>query len=197
MSADSLNAVTNDVILQSGLLAEQYGLPRIAGEICGLLFMTDGPLSLDEIAGALKVSKASVSTNVRLLERLRFLRRGDVREGKRDYYMFAGDVWEVTGDQLRTTVQEEIQTLHHNAGEWHRRLAGMPKPSDPKAAASQARVTERMASLEQLYELIANLVGVLCAERKLSPGAIAHLWKAAGQYRKLAGKGGRAAKENP
>ena len=185
MSADSLNAVTNDVILQSGLLAEQYGLPRIAGEVCGLLFMTDGPLSLDEIAEALKVSKASVSTNVRLLERLRFIRRGDVREGKRDYYVFAGDVWEVTGDQLRTTVQEEIQTLHHNAREWHRRLAEMPRPADPRAAAAAARIAARMASLEQLYALIGNLVSALCAERKLSPGTLTQLWKAAAQYRKL------------
>ena len=189
MPSDTPGAVMNDVILQSGLLSEQYGLPRIAGEICGLLFMTDGPLSLDEIAETLKVSKASVSTNVRLLERLRFVRRGDGREGKRDYYVFAGDVWDVTGDQLRTTVQEEIQTLLHNTREWHRRMKEMPRPSDPKAAASQARITERMASLEQLYEMIANLVAALCAERRLSPGVVAHLWKAAGQYRKLAGKG--------
>lgn len=191
MATDTPGAVANDVILQSGLLAEQYGLPRIAGEVCGLLFMTDGPLSLDEITAALKVSKASVSTNVRLLERLRFVRRGDLREGKRDYYVFAGDVWEVTGDQLRTTVQEEMQGLLHNAREWHRRLRDMPKPGDPKAAAAQARITARMASLEQLYELIANLVGALCAERKLSPAVVTHLWKAVGQYRKLTTKGKR------
>ena len=188
MSADTLSTVANDVILQTGLLAEQYGLPRIAGEVCGLLFTTDGPLSLDEIAGALKVSKASVSTNVRLLERLRFVRRGDVREGKRDYYVFAGDVWDVTGDQLRTTVREEIQTLLHNAREWHRRLRELPRPSDAKAIAAAARITERMANLEELYGMLANLVEVLCAERRLSPGAIAHLWKAAGQYRKLSGR---------
>ena len=188
MPPDTPGAVANDVILQSGLLAEQYGLPRIAGEVCGLLFMTDGPLSLDEIAEALKVSKASVSTNVRLLERLRFVRRGEVREGKRDYYVFAGDVWEVTGDQLRTTVQEEIQTLLHNAQEWHRRLKEMPKPSDARSAAAAAKVTERMASLEQLYALIANLVSALCAERRLSPGTLTQRWKAAAQYRKLTGK---------
>jgi DNA-binding transcriptional regulator GbsR (MarR family) len=189
MPEDTSSAVMNDVILNSGLTAEQYGLPRIAGEVCGLLFMTDGPLSLDEIAEALKVSKASVSTNVRLLERLRFVRRGDVREGKRDYYVFAGDVWEVTGDQLRTTVQEEMQTLLHNARDWHRRLETMPRPKDPKAAASLIRVTERMATLAQLYEMIANLVAALCMERKLSPAAMTHLWKAMLQYRKLAGKG--------
>ena len=186
--ADTLGAVTNDVILHSGLLAERYGLPRIAGEICGLLFMTDGPLSLDEIAGTLKVSKASASTNCRLLESLRFVRRGDVREGKRDYYVFAGDVWDVTGDQLRTTAQEEIQTLLHNTREWHRRMKEMPRPADPKAAASQVRITERMASLEQLYEMIANLVAALCAERKLSPAVVSHLWKGVMEYRKLSGK---------
>lgn len=192
MAADTPASVTNDVILHSGLLAERYGLPRIAGEICGLLFMTDGPLSLDEIAESLKVSKASVSTNVRLLESLRFVRRGDVREGRRDYYAFAGDVWEVTGDQLRTTVQEEIQGLMHRAGEWRVRLAEMPRPPDAKAAASLGRVAARMATLEQLYSMIGNLVSALCTERKLSPAVVNHLWKAVVEYRKLAGKKGKA-----
>ncbi|GEM_PF-5938822 len=192
ITEDTPSAVMNDVILNSGHSAETVGLPRIAGEVCGLLFMTDGPLSLDEIASALKVSKASVSTNVRLLERLRFVRRGDVREGKRDYYVFAGNVWEVTGDQLRTTGQEMIQGLLHNAREWHRRLREIPRPADPKAAAALARITERTASLEQLYEMAANLVAALCAERKLSPAAMTHLWKAAMQYRKMVGKKGKA-----
>src|SRR5436309_14543735 len=110
-TTEKIGAITNDVILRGGLLAQRYGLPRIAGEIVGLLFMTDGPLSLDEIATALKVSKASVSTNVRLLESLRFVRRGDVREGRRDHYVIAGDAWDVTGVQLRTTVRAVNHSL--------------------------------------------------------------------------------------
>ena len=188
MASDTLGAVANDVILHSGLLAERYGLPRIAGEICGLLFMTDGPLSLDEIAETLKVSKASVSTNCRLLESLRFVRRGDLRDGKRDYYVFAGDVWDVTGHRLRTTVQEEIQGLRHRTQEWRERLTEAPKPADAKAAASQARITARMESLEQLYGMVANLVAALCAERKLNPAVVSHLWKGVMEFRKLSGK---------
>ena len=36
-----------------------------------------------------------------------------------------------------------------------------------------------------MYELAANLVAALVAQNKLSPGAVASLWKAAQQYRTL------------
>ena len=51
-----------------GLIFQSEGMPPIAGRILGQLVLAEEALSLTEIAGALRVSKASVSTNVRLLE---------------------------------------------------------------------------------------------------------------------------------
>ena len=50
-----------------GLLFEADGHPRIAGRIFAYLLVSDGPRSLDELARTLRVSKASASTNARLL----------------------------------------------------------------------------------------------------------------------------------
>ena len=51
-----------------GLIAQAEGMPRIAGRILGHLVLADEALSLSEIAEALDISKASASTNLRLLE---------------------------------------------------------------------------------------------------------------------------------
>ena len=51
-----------------GLALEADGLPRIAGRIFGLLLISEDALSLDKLASELRVSKASVSTNARMLE---------------------------------------------------------------------------------------------------------------------------------
>jgi DNA-binding transcriptional regulator GbsR (MarR family) len=76
-----------------GMLMARYGLPRIGGRIMGLLMVDDKPLSLDDIAGLLSVSRASVSTNLRMTEMsgmaLRVSRPGD----RRDYYVGVEDVW--------------------------------------------------------------------------------------------------------
>lgn len=51
-----------------GLIFQAEGMPPIAGRILGRLTLADEAMSLTELAEGLQVSKASVSTNVRLLE---------------------------------------------------------------------------------------------------------------------------------
>ena len=50
-----------------GMYFENQGIPRIGGRILGLLMVAHQPLSADDIAKILKVSRASVSTNLRPL----------------------------------------------------------------------------------------------------------------------------------
>src|SRR5687767_1846148 len=77
-----------------GVFYEAQGMPRIGGRICGLLVLATRPLSLEEMAETLSVSRASVSTNARLLERngtvIRVGRPGD----RRDYYEISRASWE-------------------------------------------------------------------------------------------------------
>ena len=57
---------------RSGIFFQSEGLPRIGGRIFGLLLLADQAVSIDSIAQELKVSKPSVSTNTRVLERWGF-----------------------------------------------------------------------------------------------------------------------------
>lgn len=72
-----------------GLISQESGESRISGRIVGLLLVEGRELSLAEISERLGVSRASVSTNARLL-----LRRGVIRltahaDNRRDYYELA------------------------------------------------------------------------------------------------------------
>jgi len=78
-------------IEQFGRLAEAEGLPRIAGRMMGLLMVTDGPMSIDALASQLKVSRASISTNGRLLRSLRIAERFTEPGDRRDYLQLSGD----------------------------------------------------------------------------------------------------------
>ncbi|HEX6534552.1 MAG TPA: MarR family transcriptional regulator [Gemmatimonadaceae bacterium] len=86
-----MDSTTQWFIEQVGLSAEADGLPRIAGRLFGYLLLSPGPRSLDEIADALGVSKASVSTDARLLLRHGWLRRASLPGDRRDYYEMAPD----------------------------------------------------------------------------------------------------------
>ncbi|TVP42176.1 MAG: MarR family transcriptional regulator [Gemmatimonadales bacterium] len=72
-----------------GLEAERDGLPRIAGRILGFLITAEAPASLDSIAEALHVSRASVSTNCRLLAEVGGAERVSLPGDRKDYYELA------------------------------------------------------------------------------------------------------------
>jgi DNA-binding transcriptional regulator GbsR (MarR family) len=77
-----------------GVMLEADGVPRIAGRIFGFLLVHAGAYSLDELAEQLRVSKASVSTNARLLEQLGVVERTAAPGDRRDYYQMESDAWE-------------------------------------------------------------------------------------------------------
>jgi DNA-binding transcriptional regulator GbsR (MarR family) len=88
-----MDAQTEDFIENMGLSLEADGLPRIAGRIFGLLLVSEGALSLDDLASELGVSKGSASTNARLLEQRGMLDRSCRRADRRDYYRVPHDLF--------------------------------------------------------------------------------------------------------
>jgi DNA-binding transcriptional regulator GbsR (MarR family) len=74
---------------QMGLVAEADGLSRIAGRIMGLMVIEGGPLSFSEIAERLDISRASVSTNTRFLERVGVIERVMVKGERQDFFQLA------------------------------------------------------------------------------------------------------------
>jgi DNA-binding transcriptional regulator GbsR (MarR family) len=88
-----MHASAQNFVERIALLLEADGLPRIAGRIFGYLLVHDGAYTLDDLAEALQVSKASVSTNARLLEGSGLLERTAAPGDRRDYYQMGADAW--------------------------------------------------------------------------------------------------------
>jgi DNA-binding transcriptional regulator GbsR (MarR family) len=84
---------------QIAVLLEADGLPRVAGRLFGLLLVSAEPRSLDELAAQLRVSKASISVNARLLEQRGVVQRVGREADRRDYYGIADDILERTLEQ--------------------------------------------------------------------------------------------------
>lgn len=82
----SLTAAERRFIESVGLVIEATGFPRISGQLVGLMLIAPRPLSLDEIARLLKVSRASVSVNTRVLIAGNVLRPVAFAGDRRHYY---------------------------------------------------------------------------------------------------------------
>jgi DNA-binding transcriptional regulator GbsR (MarR family) len=92
--AQTLSTEAQSFVESMGVYFERYALPRIGGRLLGLLLVADRPFSLDDMATILSVSRASVSTNVRLIQAIGLAELVTRTGDRRDYYQFTHDAWE-------------------------------------------------------------------------------------------------------
>jgi len=83
------NQAVSAFIERMGLAAQSDGMPRIAGRMLGYFIIHGGPASLAALADSLQVSRASVSTNARILRNLGVLEATAVPGDRQDYYQLA------------------------------------------------------------------------------------------------------------
>jgi DNA-binding transcriptional regulator GbsR (MarR family) len=106
---------SHEFVERFAVALERDGFPRIAGRIYALLTISDADLSLDEIAAALGASKASASTNTRMLEDKGLIQHVSRSGDRRNYYRIAPDFFLSTmeqrlarWDRVRSVVKDGI-----------------------------------------------------------------------------------------
>lgn len=88
---------------------------RVGGQIYALLFIADEPMSLDEIAERLGVSKSNVSVNIRMLEDYNLVRKVWIKGSRKDYYaaerVYPKKVLKDFLEKIQGTMTDAITTI--------------------------------------------------------------------------------------
>jgi DNA-binding transcriptional regulator GbsR (MarR family) len=136
----------------AGEVAESLSFSRSIGQIYGLLYMSEAPLSLDDIARDLEMSKGNASINLRTLESWDAVRPVHVTGNRRDYYEADKDIQEVALRRIQEGVQKRLETLDV-------RLTGFLKQRDGMGDSPSAKVLkERLKKLQSLGVRIRKIV---------------------------------------
>jgi predicted ArsR family transcriptional regulator len=90
-----------DFIDEMAALLGQWGLPATAGRLYGYLLLQAEPVSLEQIAADLDMSKAGAWNAARLLEQNGSARRSTERGSKRVFFRLGNDMAPCMLDQLR------------------------------------------------------------------------------------------------
>ena len=83
---ENLTKARDNFVEGIGYLASTAGLNRVIGQLYAILFLSNEPLCLDDMAEALGISKGNVSVNIRELEKLGVVRKVWVKGSRRDFY---------------------------------------------------------------------------------------------------------------
>lgn len=143
-----MQATDEQFVEKVGRFFETERAPRIAGRILGLMLLTPGELTLDEIAERLQVSKASVSTNARQMEAHGVLQRCSHPGDRRDFYR-------VPDDLAAQLLERHVARI--------RMLNALLEEGARTAAASDERVGARFRLLDRFHACAAGALE--CAVR--------------------------------
>lgn len=91
----SLPPAVERFVVAWGEMGEVWGVNRSVSQIHALLYVSDRPLSAEEIAERLRLARSNVSNSLRELIAWSLIRRASVLGDRRDFYEAEADVFEM------------------------------------------------------------------------------------------------------
>lgn len=161
-------------IARTGQMFETYGFPRIFGQMGALLYLHRGPLSLDDIAAFLGVSKGSISTNGRALVRMRYVRITQIAGDRKDYYEFSGSLWPSLSEAAESFIHTEVQDFQDLNAQCSPLLEAQLKKGSADSDDLQHMV-KQIKDLDELFRFILWLASLIRMIKSTPLGKISAL----------------------
>lgn len=91
----TLPAAVQEFVLHWGDLGSQWGVNRSVAQIQALLFLSDRPMTAEDIADQLGLARSNVSNSLRELIGWKLVRRVPMLGDRRDHYEAEADLWQI------------------------------------------------------------------------------------------------------
>lgn len=149
---EKLDLAREALIAALGRQSAFWGMGRTAGEMYAALYLSSVPLSLEEIARSLQLTKGNISTAIRQLEQLALVRRSWRRGDRRVFFEAETDFWKIARSVLALRQKPEFDQSFKAVEE----SASLAEQADPSPERDSA--VGRLRSLQAFYKLLDSLV---------------------------------------
>ena len=148
---ENLVAVNESTVAGLGRLARFFGFNDVMGRLYGTLLLSPGAMSLDDLADTLRISKGSVSMNMRSLERWGMAKEHWVRGERKKYYKAESDMWKVIRNVLNGRERREVSLALQVLAESVEKLQSAETPLPDNEAELRDYYLERIADLQAFF----------------------------------------------
>jgi DNA-binding transcriptional regulator GbsR (MarR family) len=167
----TIEDIRNDFIHIVGEKTEKFGFSRIAGQLEGLLLFSNQPMSLDEMAERLEVSKGSVSSNIRLLERFKVVRKVYNKGARKNLYEIRGSISEIETEVLSTIAKDEFERMKRIMAKIKADLNAV-KGKSAEEKEEIAFIKRRFSEMEEYIESAEYLLNLLLKQGEITPAVV-------------------------
>jgi DNA-binding transcriptional regulator GbsR (MarR family) len=143
-------------VLHWGEMGGQWGVNRSVSQIHALLFLSDRPMTADDIADALGLARSNVSNSIKELLGWNLIRRVPIRGDRRDHFEAETDIWEVflriAQGRKEREIDPALAVLKTCAADADRDTAVHPT--------ARARLKDMLAFVEMMERWYAQMLSV-------------------------------------
>jgi len=137
-------------------ICNKFGLNNIMAQIYAILYLSDRPLSLNDMVERLKISKGSASINIRALERYGTVRKVWVKGSRKDYYEADTDIIKVIMNRVRSMAQKRISEIDDMLKSSYQILNSV-NSSDKEEEEAMKVFKERLDKLKSLHSQMQSI----------------------------------------
>jgi len=160
-----LEAAQHKFIESLGKLCDSFGLNKFVAQLYALLYLSEKPLSLDDMVEMLGVSKGNISLNIRELEKWGAVKNIWVKGSRKDYYEAELDIKKVVLNKLRSSVEKRMAQVSNMLDEF----SDIVKSADGEMTEDEKKIAvlykERMKKIEEMKSL--TMSGLSLADKLL------------------------------
>jgi DNA-binding transcriptional regulator GbsR (MarR family) len=145
------------IVLRWGDLGGQWGVNRSVAQIQALLFLSDRPLTAEEIAEVLGMARSNVSNSLRELMTWKLIHRVPVLGDRRDHYAAETDLWQMATRVAQGRKAREIDPMVAAIGEAMASLDSGDAGVSPQVKARLRRMHEFVTTVDTWYQQMLNV----------------------------------------
>ena len=143
-------------VLQWGDMGSQWGVNRSVAQIQALLYLSERPLTAEEIAATLGLARSNVSNSIRELMAWDLVRRVPVRGDRREHFEAETEVWEIAMRIAAVRKEREIDP----AVAVLRACSSDAERDAAVNATARARLKEMLGFLEMMERFYTQMLAV-------------------------------------
>lgn len=146
-----------------------WGVNRSIARIHALLILSEQPLSLDDIANRLQMSRGNTSMSLRELRTWGVVKRVKEPGDRRDFYETEPDVWrmffKIFGERKRREFDPALAAVREALRAAEGQLSSS---SDPESLARRSTMLGRLKQMEELMSTMERVLARFLANEKTS-----------------------------
>lgn len=165
----TLRRSIDDFIQHWGEMGSVWGVNKVMGQLHALLIASPDPLTLDDMADSLGISRSNASMNIRELRAWGVVRKVFVRGDRKDYYVAEDNIWKLLTQIVKERKRREFEPTLEAMNRWLRDVPGVRDTLGDKEAETADVFVKRLSDMRGFLEAVDFLAELFVTAGPFTP----------------------------